>query len=65
MANYLTVPQLAEYIQRSPGSIRNLVLRRKIPFRKPCGRLIFDKNEIDSWVRESPGVSLEEITDES
>lgn len=61
MDRYLTVKELSEYIKRSPGAIRNLVLRRKIPFRKPGGRLLFDLEEIDAWVNESEGVSFEKI----
>jgi hypothetical protein len=58
---YLDVRQLASYIKRSPGAIRNLVMRRAIPYRKPAGRLIFLKDEIDRWIRMAPGKKLEEI----
>jgi hypothetical protein len=54
----------AFYLGRSPGAIRNLVLRRKIPFRKVGGRLMFLKSEICEWIHESPGVRLEDLTDE-
>lgn len=59
---YLTVDGVSDYINRSPGAIRNLVLRRAIPFRKPAGRLLFDRDEIDRWVKNSEGISLEEIS---
>ena len=58
---YLDIAELASYIKRSKGAIRNLVLRRAIPYRKPAGRLIFLKEEIDQWVRKAPGKKLEEI----
>lgn len=58
---YLDINQLSEYIHRSKGAIRNLVLRRAIPYRKPAGRLIFLKEEIDQWVQMAPGKKLEEI----
>jgi excisionase family DNA binding protein len=58
---YLTVKELATYIRRTPGACRNLVLRRAIPYRKPAGRLLFDKDEIDQWIEKSPGISLEEL----
>lgn len=61
MTEYLTVQGLSLYIKRSPGAVRNLVLRRAIPYRKPCGRLLFDRAEIDAWFRESQGIGLEEI----
>jgi predicted DNA-binding transcriptional regulator AlpA len=57
----MRINQLSEYIHRSKGAIRNLVLRRTIPYRKPAGRLIFLKEEIDQWVQMAPGKSLEEI----
>jgi hypothetical protein len=59
--DFMTACELASYIRRSPGAIRNLVLRRKIPFRKPMGRLLFIKREIDEWVKMSEGISLQEI----
>jgi excisionase family DNA binding protein len=58
---YLTVNQLSNYLNRSSGAVRNLVLRRAIPYRKAGGRLIFDKEEIDAWIKNSQGVSLEEL----
>ena len=62
-SEYLTVFELAGYIKRSPGAVRALVLRRQIPFRKPAGRLLFDRTEIDAWVRQSEGVSFEDLTE--
>jgi excisionase family DNA binding protein len=58
---YLTIDELSSYIRRSKGAIRNLVLRRAIPYRKPAGRLIFIKDEIDRWVQEAPGEKLDEM----
>ena len=58
---HFSTEEVAEYLRRTPGAVRNLVLRRKIPFRKPGGRLLFIKEEIDGWVRSGKGVSLEEI----
>jgi len=60
-SEYLTIKELAPYIRRSEGACRNLVLRRAIPFRKPAGRLLFSKSEIDFWVKGSEGISIEEI----
>jgi excisionase family DNA binding protein len=62
MTEYLTVTELAEYVRRSPGAIRNLVLRRAIPFRKPAGRLLFVKEEIDQWITGSAGISIAQIS---
>jgi hypothetical protein len=62
---YFDVQSLSHYIPRSPGAIRNLVLRRTIPFRKVGGRLIFEREEIDKWIRSSEGLSFDEIKAES
>jgi len=58
---YLTCDQCADFLGRSPGAIRNLVMRRKIPFRKPGGRLIFIRSEIIQWIEQAPGITPEEI----
>lgn len=58
---WLGVPECAIYIDRSPGAVRNMVLRRAIPYRKPGGRLLFDREQIDEWIKNSEGVSLEEL----
>jgi len=59
--NYLNAKQCGELIGRSPGAVRNLVYRRKIPFRKPGGRLMFLRSEVEKWIENSPGATLEEI----
>lgn len=58
---YLTTEECARFIGRTPGAIRNLVMRRAIPFRKPSGRLLFVRTEIENWICESPGVSLKDL----
>ncbi len=61
---FLNSKEAGEMIRRSPAAVRNLVLRRRIPYRKNGGRLIFIRSELEKWVRDSPGVSLDEIQDE-
>jgi hypothetical protein len=58
---YLTVIQCAELIGRSPSALRNLCMRRKIPYRKAGGRLVFLAHEIQSWVEQGPGLKLEDL----
>lgn len=53
--------EVALFLGRSEGAIRNLVLRRAIPFRKPAGRLAFLNNEIRQWIDQAPGVRLEDL----
>jgi len=62
---YFDTKGLASYINRSEGAIRNLVMRRAIPFRKPGGRLIFLRDEVDRWIAMSEGLTIEEILSES
>jgi excisionase family DNA binding protein len=50
---YMGVSEVSRYIVKSKGAVRNLVLRRAIPFHKPGGRLLFDRMEIDEWVKQS------------
>jgi hypothetical protein len=58
---FLSVDELQHYIKRSKGAIRNLVLRRAIPYRKPAGRLLFLKEEIDQWIAKAPGTTLDDF----
>jgi excisionase family DNA binding protein len=60
---YLSTEECAELIGRSPGAVRNLVLRRRIPFRKPGGRLLFLRSELERWIDHSPGVKIEDLED--
>ena len=58
---YLSTEQCAELIGRTPGAVRNLVLRNIIPFRKPAGRLMFIREEIEAWIENAPGLRLDEF----
>ena len=49
------------FLRRSPGAIRNLVLRRRIPYRKLAGRLVFLYDEIVEWIEKAPGVRLKDL----
>ena len=58
---YLTTKELSKYLGRSEKAIRNLCFRREIPHFKPAGRLLFDRDEINKWIRSHEVVSLEEL----
>lgn len=58
---YLSTRQVAEMLNRTPAAIRNLCMRRAIPHRKPGGRLLFVRAEVERWIDGAPGVRLEEI----
>jgi hypothetical protein len=57
---FLNSREAGEMIRRSPAAMRNLVMRKKIPFRKVAGRLMFIRSELEKWIEGSPGVRLEE-----
>ena len=46
---------------RSPAAIRNLAYRKRIPFRKVGGRLMFIRSELVEWIKQSPGLSIQEL----
>ena len=61
MMECLDTKEAGELVRKSPAAIRNLVMRREIPFRKVSGRLVFIREELEEWVRMSPGMSLDEL----
>lgn len=61
MNEFLSTTEAADLLRKSPAAVRNLVMRRAIPFRKPGGRLVFIRDELEQWVRESPGVSIKDL----
>lgn len=60
------IKKTSEFLNRTPGALRNMVLRRTIPYRKVAGRLMFIESEILTWIQDSPGLSIERFkTDEN
>ena len=59
--DFLNTEEVGALIGRSPGAVRNLVLRRRIPFRKPGGRLMFLRREILAWIEGAPGLRVSEL----
>ena len=59
---YLNVPELADYIDSTDGTVRQLVHQRRIPFMKVAGgrRILFDIHAIDAWLLEQSVEPLEE-----
>ncbi len=58
---YLNVPELADYIDSTDGTVRQLVHQRRIPFMKVAGgrRILFDIQAIDAWLMEQSVEPLE------
>ena len=58
---YLTTKEVAVYIRKTVNAVNNLTRRKGIPFRYVGGRRkLFKREEIDIWIEESSGVSLDE-----
>jgi hypothetical protein len=58
---YLNAEDVARiYPFKSASAVRTLASRRKIPFRKVGGRLVFLRSELDDWIKNSPGLTIEE-----
>lgn len=64
-SHYLTTAQISKLLGRSEAAIRNLVMRRRIPFRRAGGRLTFIRSEIDQWIQQADGVRLEDLEEDS
>ena len=62
---YFNTREMAKYLCRTEKAIRELAFRRAIPFRKPAGRLLFIKDEVDKWIEMSAGISLENLEAEN
>jgi excisionase family DNA binding protein len=49
---FLDVDGAAGYLSSTATAIRSLVKRNAIPYHKaPNGRLLFDRDELEAWVR--------------
>jgi excisionase family DNA binding protein len=46
----LNVSQAAQYLGRTPKSIRHLVQRRKLRCIRADGRVMFDVSDLDAWI---------------
>jgi excisionase family DNA binding protein len=57
----LTLPKAAEFMGLSHASIYKLVAVGKIPYRKQGRRLLFLKCELEQYLLQLPGLSLEAI----
>lgn len=62
---YFNLKDICDYTGLKSKTVYYLVFNRKIPFRKLTGAkrspLMFDKIEIDQWIRERTGISMREL----
>jgi excisionase family DNA binding protein len=56
---WLSTREAADYLSISPGALRVLVHRRRVPVNKVNGRLKFDVWGLDQWVQNG-GISQNE-----
>ena len=47
---WMTVEQLADYLSVSPGTIRNWVSQRYVPYAKKGRMVRFHRQKIDTWL---------------
>ena len=52
MKKLLTYKECSEYLSITEGSLRNMVLKREIPFLKIGKRVRFDTEELSQWLSE-------------
>lgn len=51
MATWLTVKQLAAYLQLSPAKVYDLARKGELPSARVGTQWRFDRDEIDQWMR--------------
>jgi excisionase family DNA binding protein len=51
--DFLTVRELAKWLKLSESHIYSLVNKKKVPFFKIGGKLLFDKEKIKNWIEAS------------
>ncbi|MDR3678903.1 MAG: helix-turn-helix domain-containing protein [Flavipsychrobacter sp.] len=62
----LNFNELVRYTGLSSHYLYKLTSQGKIPFSKPCGKIMFfEKAKIDAWLLQNPSKSLSEIQSEA
>ena len=58
----MTIEETALFLKRTPAAIRSLISRGQIPHRRAGGRrVVFIQAEIEAWLQDAPGLSLEKM----
>jgi len=57
---FLTVRELARWIKLSESHVYFMVNKKKIPFAKLGGKLLFDKEKIRKWIDKNSSNSIKE-----
>lgn len=60
---YLTIEEVAKYINMAVSSVYGFVHNKRIPYIKRGKRLIFEKSKIDEWLQGGRQRTIQEIED--
>jgi len=63
--DFLTVDDVCRKLQISKGGLYNLTCSRQIPCFKRGGRLYFDAQELNEWIRSDRRKTLKELQEET
>ena len=55
----MSVPQAAEYLGQTEGTLRQWVRKRKVPFYKVNGSIKFRKSKLDRWIDRGEVLTIE------
>ena len=58
MKRWIAIKELSDYIGFKPSTIYNWVCHNQIPYDKIHGRLRFELEKIDNWIRENSGKNI-------
>lgn len=53
MGRKMTLQEAAAFLRCKPKTLYNMTSSRRIPYSKPMGRLLFDENDLEAWVKKS------------
>ena len=63
--DFLTVNDVSQMLKISKGAVYNMTSTRQIPFFKKCGRVYFDRKEIDEWIRQDRFKTIKQLQAEA
>jgi len=64
VGDFLTVSEVSQMLRISKGAVYNMTSTRQIPFFKKCGRVYFDRKEIDEWIRQDRCKTIKQLQSE-
>ena len=65
LPEYLTIQELSEMINLAVPSIYGMVHRKQIPYVKRGKKLIFEKSQIEEWIKNGRRKTKQEIDQEA